>query len=155
MPKRSGFTLAELMIVTSIVGVLTGIALPKLATIRERASLSSATTRFTRGLMAARQAAIFRGAPASFRVNGSVYWVALDTTGTGVDSLVVTPALDLQSTYDVVVTSAEALTTIRFDPRGIAVQPAERVFTFRHTASGAVTTICVSRLGNTIRERCP
>lgn len=155
MRARKGVTLAELMIVTSIIGVVAGVGLPRLATIRERASLSSATTRFTRGVIAARQAAIFRGAPAAFKTNGSKFWVALDTTGTGVDSVVVTPTIDIETTYGVSVTATSAQTVIQFDPRGVATQAAERVFTFRHLGSNAVTTICVSRLGNTIRERCP
>ena len=155
MRARKGVTLAELMIVTSIVGVVAGVALPRLATIRERADLSAATTRFTRGVVAARQAAIFRGAPAAFKTNGSTFWVVLDTTGSSTDSVVITPPIDIARTYGVQVSTSASETVIPFDPRGISTQAAERLFTFRHLASNAQTTICVSRLGNTIRERCP
>ena len=155
MRARKGVTLAELMIVTSIIGIVASVSLPRISTIRDRASLSSATTRFTRAVIAARQAAIFRGAPAAFKTNGSTFWVALDTTGTGADSVVVTAPVDIERTYGVAVTASETQTVIPFDPRGVSMQASERLYTFRHLASNAQTTICVSRLGNTIRERCP
>ncbi len=155
MKRRSGYTLMETLTVLAMIGTLTAIALPRLSAVRARAELSSASTRFTRGIMAARQTAILRGATSFFRLRDNTIWVALDTTGNNTDSVVVVPAYNLAAAYGVQVTSEVLEVTVPYDPRGVAMQAAEQVFTFRHQASGFETTLCVSRLGNTIREQCP
>lgn len=152
---KHGYTLAEVLIVVAIIGVLAAIAMPRLGTIRDRSQMSSATTRFTRAVMAARQAAIQRGKRSFFKHSGSNIWVIVDPTGVAADSVIVTSALSLTSLYGVEVTEPSGLVEIEYDPRGIATQPDKRTFHFKHTNSGNRDSLCVSRLGNTIREKCP
>jgi prepilin-type N-terminal cleavage/methylation domain-containing protein len=153
--SRHAYTLAELMIVIAIVGILTAVTLPRYGKIRDQGQMASATTRFTRAVMAARQSAIQRGKPAYFKTNNSSIWVTLDTTGNNTDSVVVTPRISLTDAYGVEVTTPTGLVSIAYDPRGVSTQASKQVFYFKHTGSGRQDSLCVSRLGNTIRERCP
>lgn len=152
--QTRGFTLAEVLTVISIVGILVTFALPRLGKLRDQSRLSNATSRFTRAVMAARQAAIQRGKRAYFKTNNSSVWVIVDTTGTNADSVVITKAASLSDMYGVTVTAPTGLVSIEYDPRGVSTQATKQVFAFLHT-SGLIDSLCVSRLGNTIRERCP
>lgn len=154
LAARQGYTLAELLITISIVGILLAVTLPRYGSVRDQGEMSSAMTRFTRAVMAARQSAIQRGKSAYFKTNASTIWVTLDTTGNNTDSVIVTASLDLTDRYNVRVTDPVGLVEIAYDPRGVSTQPAQQVFHFEHSG-GRRDSLCVSRLGNTIRQRCP
>ena len=154
LASRNAYTLAELLITISIVGILMAVTLPRYGKIRDQGQMASAMTRFTRAVMAARQSAIQRGKPAYFKTDGSRIWVTLDTTGNNVDSVIVTKEIDLTDAYSVQVTAPVGLVSIEYDPRGVSTQVSQQVFHFEHSG-GRRDSLCVSRLGNTIRERCP
>ncbi|MGH7638139.1 MAG: GspH/FimT family pseudopilin [Gemmatimonadaceae bacterium] len=154
LASRKGYTLAEILITISILGILMMITLPRYGKIRDQGQMASAMTRFTRAVMAARQSAIQRGKPAYFKHDGSHIWVTLDTTGNNTDSVIVTSAIDLSSQYNVQVTEPIGLVSIAYDPRGVSTQASKQVFHFEHSG-GRRDSLCVSRLGNTIRESCP
>lgn len=154
LASRHAYTLAELLITISIVGILLAVTLPRYGKIRDQGEMASAMTRFTRAVMAARQSAIQRGMPAYFKHDGSSIWVTLDTTGNNVDSVIVTAAIDLNDMYNVQVTEPAGMVAIMYDPRGVSTQPTQQVFHFEHVG-GRRDSLCVSRLGNTIRQRCP
>lgn len=153
--SKLGFSLVELLVVVSIMGVLVTFSLPRLVRLRDQGQLASATTRFTRAVMAARQAAIQRGKHAYFKHSNNDVWVIVDTTGVNSDSVIVTSAINLSSSYGVTVVSPSGVTSIEYDPRGVSAQATKQVFAFQHTGSGLVDSLCVSKLGNTIRDRCP
>ena len=152
--SRHAYTLAELLITISIGGILLAVTLPRYGKIRDQGEMASAMTRFTRAVIAARQSAIQRGKPAYFKTNASTIWVTLDTIGDNSDSVIVTPSIDLTDMYNVEVTNPVGLIQIAYDPRGVSTQASKQVFRFRH-AGGRQDSLCVSRLGNTIREACP
>ncbi|HJQ20479.1 MAG TPA: GspH/FimT family protein [Gemmatimonadaceae bacterium] len=151
---KGGYSLIEILTVMSIIGILVTFALPRLGHLRDQSKLQSARTRFTRAVMAARQAAIQRGKRAYFRSSGSKIWVIVDTTGTNADSVLISRQFDLSSNYGVTVTPT-SLVTIEYDPRGVSTQASQQAFAFVHTGSGILDSLCVSKLGNTIRDRCP
>ena|SRR5688572_16384808 len=152
-PKRihAGFTLAEILIVIAIIGIMTTISLPRLGKLRDKSELSGAMSRFTRGVMAARQAAIQRGKRSFFRHKNNQIWVIVDTTAT--DSVIVVSPTSLMDLYGVEVTDPAGLASIGYDPRGVSMQPTQQIFRFKHR-SNITDSLCVSRLGNTIRARC-
>lgn len=154
LASRKAYTLAEVLITIAIIGILMGITLPRYGKIRDQGQMASAMTRFTRAVMAARQSAIQRGKPAYFKHDDSHIWVTLDTTGNNTDSVIVTSAIDLSSQYNVRVTEPMGLVSIAYDPRGVSTQATKQVFHFEHSG-GRRDSLCVSRLGNTIRESCP
>jgi len=151
---RLGYSLAEVLTVISIIGILATFSLPKLGKLRDKAKVANATSRFTRTVMAARQAAIQRGKRSYFRTNNNSVWVIVDTTGTNADSVLITKAINLNTEYGVTV-SPSGPVSIEYDPRGVSTQATKQLFAFTHTGSGYIDSLCVSRLGNTIRERCP
>lgn len=154
LASRHAYTLAELLITISIVGILLAVTLPRYGKIRDQGEMASAMTRFTRAVMAARQSAIQRGKSAYFKTNSSTIWVTLDTTGNNTDSVIVTSAISLTDMYNVQVTEPSGLVAIAYDPRGVSTQATKQVFHFAHSG-GRRDSLCVSRLGNTIRQRCP
>ena len=147
-----GFTIAETMITMAIIGIITAMALPRLGTIRNKSEMSGALARFTRGVMAARQAAIQRGKRAVFRTQNNKIWVIVDTTAT--DSVIVISPISLLDVYNVTVTEPTGLSSIGYDPRGVSTQSSQQVFRFQHSSS-LRDSLCVSKLGNTIRTKCP
>ena len=151
-PRHKGFTLAEILIVISIMGILAAVGLPRLGALRDKSEMSSAMARFTRGVMAARQAAIQRGKRSFFRHSNTRIWVIVDTTAT--DSVIVVSPVSLTELYGVEVTEPSGLASIGYDPRGVATQTNKQVFRFKHR-SNLVDSLCVSKLGNTIRTTCP
>lgn len=155
LASRHAYTLIEMLMVVAILGVLTAVSLPRFGKIRDQGQMASATTRFARAVMAARQSAIQRGKHTYFKTSNNYVWVLLDTTGNNTDSVIVTAALSLNSLYGVQVTSPSGLTSIEYDPRGIATQSAKQTFHFKHMGSGLLDSLCISKLGNTIREKCP
>ena len=153
--RRLGYSLIELLVVVTIVGVLAGVSLPRFGRMRAQSQLNAALSHFQRLVMTARQTAIQRGKPAYFKTNGTMLWVTLDTTGNNTDSVVVVRALSLPSAYNVTIESPTGVTEVRYDPRGLATSSAKTVFKFKHTTSSTIDSLCVSKLGNTIREKCP
>ena|SRR5688572_19757264 len=149
-----GFSLIELLMVVSIMGIIMAVAAPRLSRLKDQGEMASAMTRFTRAVMAARQSAIQRGKNAYFKHDNSAIWVIVDTTGTNADSVIVTAKFDLNAEHHVEITAPSGLTSITYDPRGVSSQATKQVFHFKHR-NNLQDSLCVSKLGNTIREKCP
>ncbi len=155
MSKRnSGFSLVELLIVLVVIGIMVSMAMPAMSRAKSRAALSSATARFSRTVAVARQAAILRGKRSHFRMTDGMVWVTVDTGATSADSLVIVPAFRLDSAYGLSAITPSGNSTVEFDPRGVSTQASRSVYRFVHP-SGLKDSLCVSKLGNSIRTVCP
>ena len=62
--------------------------------------------------------------------------------------------VSLQDLYGVEITEPSGLASIGYDPRGMSTQASKQIFRFKHR-SNRVDSLCVSKLGNTIRTNCP
>jgi prepilin-type N-terminal cleavage/methylation domain-containing protein len=151
---RHAFSLIELLVVMGIIGVLAAVSLPRLQRLKDQGEMSTAMTRVMRGVMAARQAAILRGKTAYFRADENYVWVIVDTTGVLSDSIIITGRQKLSELHNVTLTAPSGVTTIDYDPRGVSTQTTKKVFHFKHR-NNLYDSLCVSKLGNTIRDKCP
>ena len=151
---KFGFSMVELLIVVVVIGIMVSMAMPALSRARSRAALASATARFARTVGVARQAAILRGKHSHFKMTDGVLWVTVDTGATAADTLVIVPAFRLDSTYGLSAITPSGVTSLDFDPRGVSTQPSQSVYRFIHP-SGLKDSLCVSKLGNSIRTVCP
>jgi prepilin-type N-terminal cleavage/methylation domain-containing protein len=139
---RRGFTLAELVIVVLIIGILTAMATPKFAASLKRAQADAACLRVKADLNLARQTAISRSTTQSvqFIANSAVY------TLPGIADLD-NPALAAYSVnlaegeYRAVVTAASfgAGATVQFDRYGQAIDGGSVTI----SAGGIMKTISV------------
>ena len=151
---RNAFSLVEVLVVMGIITILAAVSLPRLQRLKDQGEMSTAMTRVMRGVMAARQAAILRGKTAYFKVDANYVWVIVDTTGTMADSVIITSRQNLSDLHNVTLTAPTGVTTIDYDPRGVSTQSTKKVFHFKHR-NLLYDSLCVSKLGNTIREKCP
>jgi hypothetical protein len=69
--------------------------------------------------------------------------------------VVITATYNLSTEYGVTVTAPSGVTVIQYDPRGVSTQPTKQIFAFKHSVSNTMDSLCVSRLGNTVRQQCP
>jgi prepilin-type N-terminal cleavage/methylation domain-containing protein len=149
-PPR-GFTVIELAMVVTMIGLLVLISFPRLAALNARTDLRSAGQRLASTVTVARGAAIRRGRHAFFNQDGSTIWVTVDTGGVNPDTVLGKVSLD--STYGVSIVQPTAPTVIDFDPRGIGNNSNIVMSRFYLSKNGYTDSVCVSRLGD-VRKGC-
>ena len=148
--RRSGFTLVELLIVMSLMGIMGMFAYPKLRRSTTSWSTRSARQQVTSMLIVARAAAVQNGSEARFIRSGNVARVIVDSSGT----FVTLAARDLYRDHGVTFTTGGvARDTVRFDPRGVAIGLTGAAM-FKFTNATVKDSICVSKLGKVARLGC-
>lgn len=148
---RRGFSLAEMLVVLIISGLVMKMALPRFAAMRDRMALRSAKQQIGAYLVTARAAAIKRSRTSTFKVKNNTIWVTT-TKSDGTDSTIALN-VPLQSARGVTVSKQGigADDAIAFDPRGMALLTNARTYIL--TRNSSKDSICVSRLG-LIARRC-
>lgn len=149
--SRSGFTLIEMLIVMTLMGLMGMFALPKLRGTTNSMSVRSARQQTAEMLIVARASAVRSGADARFIRSGNVVRVIADSNGT----LVTIAARDLYSSLGVTLTTGGTAPrdTVRFDPRGQAIG-LTGPSTLRFTSGTSHDSVCVSKLGKVARAGC-
>lgn len=142
---RRGFSIAELLVVLIVSGVVMRIAVPRFAAMRDRMSLRSAKQQMAAYLVTTRAAAIRRSATAVFSVQNSTISARVKRPDGTQSSLGGT--VPLVSARGVAVSPGGTSTadTIAYDSRGMANLQSTRVYVL--TRNSKKDSICVSRLG--------
>lgn len=131
----------ELMIAIVLMGIITAIAAPKLGSIRDQASVRSATQQIGAYVASARASAIRRGMRANFKTQADTMWIEIQQPGA---PELIAPPIPLAATFNITMTSTTD--SIVFDARGFAIYPAQ-TSKFVVSKASASDSICVTRLG--------
>ena len=117
--KETGFTVSEIIIVFAIVGLLAGMALPRISQTWDRFAVRGAADQFRSAHQKARTTAVRYGGVAELHVNTSTeqFWVQIDTTFLGSGAMdTIGDVIDLsESQVDLRATGS----LICFDARGL------------------------------------
>ena len=149
MRNRSGFTMIEVALVTTIVGLLSLVAYPKVSDMRERSDVDAARRRILSQLNVARASAVQRGRRVEMRMVSNTMWL---TASNGVTQQVITKPVQLDSLFSVSV-SATA-TTVAFDSRGFSVSLPNTGAKYVLTRGEYSDSICVTKLGTVLTAGC-
>lgn len=153
MPRlrtRSGFTMIEMMVVLSILGILAAIAAPRLRSALANARMRGAKTTLAAALVTARAAAVQHGGNGRFRVESGKAWAESGPTATAV---IIADTIKLSSQYNVTATPASL--SINFGARGLAVAgPAAGQVIVLTNELGRVDSLCITTLGVLLRRGC-
>ena len=135
--RRTGFTLAELLVVLVVFGVLFGIAISRIGAAADRAAVRSATAEAATVFESARNAAIFRRAPVAVMIDTVRAMLAAraDSEVLGRRNLWLSYGVHLTATRD----------SMAFDARGLGLGVANLSLVARR--GRFADTLFVSRLG--------
>ena len=149
--SREAFTLLEMLLVVSMVGVMLALTLSPLNKARDRINARSARVAASQGLARARTTAVSRGCPSTFHVSRDAVgkmWVTSCTPGTigaAAQTLDTVGRIDSIGTRFGVTVSGTA-DTVRYDARGLSAGFTSAAYAFV-TSGGRRDTLTVSAIG--------
>jgi prepilin-type N-terminal cleavage/methylation domain-containing protein len=147
MHTRRGFTIIELLIVLSIVGVLLAVVVPRYGAISGAMKVHSAKQEIATMLAQGRATAIQTNR--TVKVIRSANFVSLVSVGPGSSMLILQQ--DLGSQFGVTVSATKD--TVAYDPRGLV---AGNSVTLKYVVTNGVTrdSVCVMALGKVSPTGC-
>ena len=153
---RRGFSLPELLVVISIMGILTLIAMPKIRSFRSGNNLRSAKAQVASSLSTARAAAIQKSRQAVFVVRGNNLAVVVDTSNAaGIQAMVVLSSVPLDDRYSATIAVRSAADSmVTYDSRGFGATGSGSRAVFVLTVQGLRDSVCVSQLGLINKTGC-
>ena len=144
--NRSAFTLIEILIVMSIMGIVAMMAFPKMGNMNDRNQMRSAKDGIAAKLSAARAAAIATGRQSRFYIEGDSMRM---TTFAGAVETAKGTTVYLNRQFGVKVTSSNIM--IAFDGRGMTSNSGNVVKFSRRSLSDS---LCISPIGLVNRHGC-
>ncbi len=114
--KKRGYTLTEMLIVLSVIGVIVAITLPSMVAGLRQQATRGAVDRLAMTHSLARSTAVRYGRVAELHIDATNvrFWVEVDTSGTGIRDTV-----GLMNDLARQVTMSSNRSLICFDPRGL------------------------------------
>ncbi|GAC1650613.1 MAG: hypothetical protein NVS4B3_09690 [Gemmatimonadaceae bacterium] len=149
--KRLGFSLIELLMVITIVGIILMMAVPQLNAVGRSASLRSSRDQLGAYLATARATAVQRGTTAQFRRSGNYMYVTANRTATQLDTILQPFPLDAEQHVTITATPAD---TVAFNSRGAAVGLGTAGAKFIVARDGWSDSVCVTKLGSILDRSC-
>ena len=149
--SKRGYTLTEMLIVVSIVGLLTLFALPKFSGLVESNQLSAAREELSSAIATARAAAVQKGRTATLFLSGNQMWVTVVTSSAGATTTVV-PVKSFGTLYNVSVTATEP--SVTFDLRGFATPRLSSKGVFRIVGASKKDSVCITTAGQIMPRGC-
>ncbi|HEY7233002.1 MAG TPA: prepilin-type N-terminal cleavage/methylation domain-containing protein [Gemmatimonadaceae bacterium] len=134
---RSAFTLAEIVVVLFLTGILLGLAIPRIGAAADHAAVRAAATEAAAVFLTSRHTAIYRRAPVAVFIDTSAATVAAR-----VDSVLLLRR-DLRQGYGVRLTTTRD--SMAYDARGLGIGAANLSLIVRR--GRFAETLFVSRLG--------
>lgn len=148
MPRsRKGFTVIELALVVTLMGIVTAMSIPRITKLRAGASMRAAKQELAVALGRARSLAVQQGRPVRLIRAGSAIRVA--SANGGVEVTLV-PARDLQ---DVHLVTLDGAAEVGFDARGFASGIAG-LAVIRLQQGELRDSVCVARTGKILSTAC-
>ncbi|MFL5577296.1 MAG: Tfp pilus assembly protein FimT/FimU [Gemmatimonadaceae bacterium] len=154
--RRNGFTIIEMLIVFAVISIMVAFAVPRARAVKTRSNLRAARDQIAIGLASARASAVQKGQLSTFVMNGNVMRVALGGNGTGMRVLGRRDLYDLYGATVEVVTggvSTPSDSLLTYDSRGF-VAAGTGDHRYRVTVGGFKDSVCVSKLGLTLKNGC-
>lgn len=143
-----GFSLTEILVVLTVIGILTTVALPSLHRTMIRQSVHGAKLTVATHVARARSTAAGRGCPAVMHLadggDAQVWVTSCPMTGAGIDTVGIVDAIS--SRFDVVVKATAD--SIVFAPTGLVMSAGW--FAARFVRGGEVDSLAVSPVGRRI-----
>lgn len=150
--KQRGFTLAEMLIVVVIFGLLSLVSLPKFQRLRERNQLNSARQEIAAAFATARAAAIQKGSRASVVLKNGSLTVSVVGAAGGATTTLIGPK-PLNTLYGVTVTTnTSADTAATYNMRGFAWLGSKRIV--RIAGSTRSDSLCLTSTGQILPRSC-
>ena len=152
--SRRGYTLTEMLIVVSVVGLLTLFSLPKFSGLVERNKLTAAREELAAAIATARAAAVQKGRTATLFLSGNQMWVTVVTNNAGSTTTIV-PVKSFSTLYNVSVSPKDpALTSVTFDMRGFANPRLSQTGIFRMVRGTKKDSLCITTAGQLMPRGC-
>jgi prepilin-type N-terminal cleavage/methylation domain-containing protein len=154
---RRGFTLPEMLLVVTMIGILTMIGVPKFRIYRDRSSVQAVRGRVEAMIATARASAIHKGRISVFTINGDSMSVWTQNPTTGVWEKQV-PWYSYKLTYPTVQiqSGGPGWWSVYYEPRGLTWSGAKppSMLVFRVKGRTRTDSVCVSRLGHILPPGC-
>ena len=154
MTRRHGFTVIEMLIVLTLIGIVAAIGGPKVGAALQRRTTASAADQFTLTHSLSRSTAIRYGRVAQLHIDAATrrFWIDVDTSANGTGQRATIAYVRDVSASGLTMTSTRAL--LCFDARGLpstsgSCEPPDTKVVFSDGATA--DTIATTALGKVLR----
>ena len=152
--QRAGISLAEVLVVITILGIMYMVVGPRISDVRSRASLRAARQELVSAFASARASAMQKGKPSTLTLTTTSATVSVLSGLAGAAVQVYSVGFDkqLNSSLSAV---AGAPMTVSFDAHGLLTGvPANTVQKYRLLNGTAADTLCISPAGVILSRTC-